>query len=140
MMLNAFNNTSRKKPSTYRQQLTNFSVTNNVMQNIVVMPDIMFNILTFDTNGQHYTWLYDKRDGGNFTFTHCPQNSIIPTARRMEFNFHTLTATLKLAVYIENFSTSPYSAYQTIKSREFKESPHPILQRSIYFIIHQCTK
>ena len=84
---------------------------NNLIQNIAVIPEIMFNILTFDTNGQHYTWLYDKRDGGSFTFTHCPQNSIIPTARRMEFNFHTLTATLKLAVYIENFSTSPYSAY-----------------------------
>jgi high-affinity K+ transport system ATPase subunit B len=62
MVLNAFNNISRKKPSTYRQSLTNFSVTNNVMQNIVVMPDIMLNILTFDTNGQHSTWLYDKRD------------------------------------------------------------------------------
>jgi hypothetical protein len=73
MVLNAFNNISRKKPSTYRQSLTNFSVTNNVMQNIVAMPDIMFNILTFDTNGQHSTWFYDKRDGCSFPFTHFRQ-------------------------------------------------------------------
>jgi len=97
------NPSTRRKPSTCRQSLTNCSVTNNVIQNIVVIPDIMFNILTFDTNGQHSTWLYDKRDGCSFTITHFPQNSIIPTAPRMEFNFHTLTATLELAVYIGTF-------------------------------------
>ena len=79
MVLYVFNNISRKKPSTCRQPLTNFSVTNNVIHNIVAMPDFMFNILTFDTNGQHSTWLYDKGDGCSFTFTHFPQNSIIPT-------------------------------------------------------------
>jgi hypothetical protein len=53
------------------------------------------------------------------------------------FNFYTSTATLELAVYFQNCSTSPYSRYSTIKSRMFKESPHTILQRSIYLIIHE---
>jgi hypothetical protein len=30
---------------------------------------------------------------------------------RMELNFHTSTATLELTVDIQNFTTSPYSAY-----------------------------
>jgi len=73
------NTSTRRKPSTCRQSLTNFNVTNNLIQNIAVIPDIMFNILTFDTNGQHSTWLYDKRDDCSVTITHFPQNSITPT-------------------------------------------------------------
>jgi hypothetical protein len=120
---------TRRKPTT--------SVTKNLMQNTAVIPDILFNILIFDTNGQHSTWLYDKRDGCSFTIVLFPQNSIIPTALRMEFTFHTLTATLELAVDIQNCSTSPYSGYSTIKSRMFKESLHLIFQKYIYLIIHQ---
>ena len=46
----------------------------------------------------------------------------------MEFNFHTSNATLELAVYFQNCSTSPYSAYSAIKSRMLKESPRPIFR------------
>ena len=116
------------------------SVTKNLIQNTAVKPDILFNILIFDTNDQHSTLLYDKRDGCSFTIVLFPQNSITRTALRMEFNFYTSTATLELAVYFQNCSTSPYSGYSIIKSRMFKESPHTILQRSIYLIIHQYNK
>jgi hypothetical protein len=71
------NLSTREKTSTCRQSLTNFSVTNNLIQNIAVIPEFMLNILTFDTNGQHSTWLYDKRDDCSFTITHFPQNNII---------------------------------------------------------------
>jgi len=81
------NLSTRKKPSTRRQLLTNFSVTNNLIQNIAVMPEAMLNILTFNTNGQHSTWFYDKRDDCSFTITYFPQKSTIPTAQRMEFIF-----------------------------------------------------
>jgi hypothetical protein len=37
------------------------SATNNLIQNIAVIPDIVFQFLTFDTNGQHSSWLYDKK-------------------------------------------------------------------------------
>jgi hypothetical protein len=56
------NLTTRRQPSTCRQPLTNFSVTNNLLEHITVIPDIMFNISTFDTNGQHFTWFDDKRN------------------------------------------------------------------------------
>ena len=127
--IGAGNQNTRRKPPT--------RVTNNLIQNTAVIPDIMFNILILHTNRQHSTWLYNKRDGCIFAIVLFPQNSIIPTALRMEFNLHTSTATLELAVYILNCSTSPYSGYSTIKSRMFKESPHPIFQKYIYLIIHQ---
>ena len=73
------------------------------MQNIIVMHDIVSKFVTFDTDGQHSTWRYDKKDYCSFTIAHFPQNSIIPTAPRMEFIFHTSTATLELAVYIQTF-------------------------------------
>jgi hypothetical protein len=97
------NRSTRRKPPTCCQSLTNCNVTNNLIPNIAAIPDIVFQFLTFDTNGQHYTWLYDKRDECSFTITHFPQNSIIPTAPRMEFNFHTSTPTLEPAVYILTF-------------------------------------
>jgi hypothetical protein len=81
------NRSTRRKPSTCRQSLTNFSFTTNPMHNIAVIPDIMFNILTFDTNGHHSTWLYDKRDDCSFTITHFPQNSILTTARAWSLIF-----------------------------------------------------
>jgi hypothetical protein len=56
------------------------SVTNNLIHNIAMIPDIVLKFLTFDTDGQHSTWRYDKRDDYSFTITHFPQNSIIPTA------------------------------------------------------------
>ena len=121
-------NTRRKPPT---------RVTNNLIQNTAVIPDIMFNILILDTNRQHSTWLYSKRNGCIFAIVLFPQNSIIPTALRMEFNLHTSTATLELAVYIQIFSTSPYSGFSTIKLKMFKESPHPIFQKYLYLIIHQ---
>ena len=129
------NRSPRWKPQTSRQSLTKFSVTNNLILNIAVIPDIMFNILIFDTNGQHSTWLYDKRDGCSFTIVLFPQNSIIPTALSMEFNFHTSTATLEFSVYIQIFSTSSYSGYSSIKSRKFEESPHPIFQKYIFILL-----
>ena len=112
------NRSTRRKPLTCRQSLTNFSVTNNLMENTAAIRDIMFNILTFDTNGQHSTWLYDKRDDCSFTITHFPQNSIISIALPMEFNLHTSTATLKQLIYIP-VSTSPY---ETIRSRMVKQN------------------
>jgi len=107
--MGAGNRSTRRKPPTRRQPLANFSVTNNLIQNTAVIPDIMFQFLTFDTNGQHSTRLYDKRYECRFTITYFPQNSIMPTAPLMEFNFH--TATLQLVVYIQTFSTSPYSEH-----------------------------
>ena len=68
-----------------------------------MIPDIVFKFLTLDTNGQHSIWLYDKRYYCRFTIKHFPQNSIMPTAPRMEFNFHTSTPTLEPAVYIQTF-------------------------------------
>jgi hypothetical protein len=73
------NRNTRRKPSTCRQSLTNFSVTNNLIEDTAVIPDIVLNILTFGTNGQHSTWLYDKRDDCSFTITHFPQNSTLCT-------------------------------------------------------------
>jgi len=75
------NRSTRRKPPTCHQSLTNCSVTNNLIQNIAVISDIVFQFLTFDTNGQHSTWLYDKRGECSFTITHFQQNSIIPIAR-----------------------------------------------------------
>ena len=46
------------------------------MQNTAVMPDIMLKFLILDTDGQHSTLLYDKRDNCSFTITHFPQNNI----------------------------------------------------------------
>jgi hypothetical protein len=43
------------------------------MQNIAVIPEFMLNILTFDTNGQHSTWLYDKIDDFSFVIAHYVQ-------------------------------------------------------------------
>ena len=84
------NRSTRRKPPRCRQSLTNFSVTNNLIQNIAVIPDIMFKFLTVDTDGQHSTWRYDKKDDCSFTNTHFPQNSIIPTARVWILIFTTL--------------------------------------------------
>jgi hypothetical protein len=95
--LGAGNWSTRRKPPTRRQPLANFSVTNNLIQNIAVIPEFMLNILTFDTNGQHSTSLNDKRDDCSFTITHFPQNNII--LLRMEFYFHTSTATLKQFIF-----------------------------------------
>jgi hypothetical protein len=64
---------------------------------IAVIPEIMLNILTFDTNGPHSTWLYDKREECSFTITHFPQNSTI--LLRIEFYFHTSTATRKQLIF-----------------------------------------
>ena len=58
--MSAGNRSTRRKPPTCRQSLTNFSVTNNLILNTAVIPDIILNILTFDTNGQHSTWLMTK--------------------------------------------------------------------------------
>ena len=54
-----------RKPPTHRQSLTNFSVTNNLIHNIVMIPDIVLKFLTFDTDGQHSTWRYDKKNDCN---------------------------------------------------------------------------
>jgi hypothetical protein len=75
------NRSTRRKPPTCRQSLTNCSVTNNLIRNIAVIPDMVFQFLTFDSNGQYSTWLHDKRNDCRFIITHFPQNSIIPTAR-----------------------------------------------------------
>ena len=96
--IGAGNQNTRRKPPT--------RVTNNLIQNTAVIPDIMFNILILHTNRQHSTWLYNKRDGCIFAIVLFPQNSL-----------HTSTATLELAVYIQICSTSPYSGFSTIKSR-----------------------
>jgi hypothetical protein len=74
------NRSTRRKPLTCRQSLTNCSVTNNLIQNIAVIPDIVFQFLTFDSNGQQSTWLHDKRNDCRFIITDCSQNNIIPTA------------------------------------------------------------
>jgi hypothetical protein len=81
---------------------------NNLIQNIAVIPEIMFNILTFDTNDQHSTWLDEKRDDRSFTITHIPQNNIIPIARVWSLIFTPLPLHSN---YIQTFSTPPYSAY-----------------------------
>jgi hypothetical protein len=68
-----------------------------MIHHIAVIPDIMPNILTFVTNGPHSTWLYDKKEDCSFTITHFPQNStILP---RIEFYFHTSTATRKQFIF-----------------------------------------
>jgi hypothetical protein len=54
-----------RKPPTHRQSLTNFSVTNNLIHNIAMIPDIVLKFLTFDTDGQHSTWRYDKKNDCN---------------------------------------------------------------------------
>jgi hypothetical protein len=41
----------------------------------------------------------DNNENDSFTITHFPQNSIIPTAPRMGFNFHTSSATLKQSIF-----------------------------------------
>ena len=71
---------TRRKPPTCLQSLTNFVITNNLILNTAVIPEIMFKFLQFDTDGQHSTWRYDKKDDCSFTITHLPQNSIIPAA------------------------------------------------------------
>jgi hypothetical protein len=67
---------TRRKPPTCRQSPTHFSVTNTLIVNIAVIPEIMFKFLTFDSNGQHSTWLYDKRDDCSFIITHFPQKAL----------------------------------------------------------------
>jgi hypothetical protein len=68
-----------------------------MIHHIAVIPDSILNILTFDTNGPHSTWLYDKREDCSFTITHFPQNStILP---RIEFYFHTTTAARKHLIF-----------------------------------------
>jgi hypothetical protein len=74
-----------------------------LIPSIAGIPEIILNILTLDTNGQHSTWLYDKRDDLSFVIAHYLQNSIISTAPRMEFNVHTSIATRELAVDIQTF-------------------------------------
>ena len=43
------NRSIRRKPPTCRQSPTHFSVTNNLIVNIAVIPEIMFKFLTFDS-------------------------------------------------------------------------------------------
>jgi hypothetical protein len=59
----------------------------------------MVNILHGFMTKESTVVLSHKRDYCSFIITHFPQNSIIPTAPRMEFNFHTSTATLKQFIF-----------------------------------------
>jgi hypothetical protein len=67
-----------------------------VLDNFILL-FIMLNILTFDTNGPHSTWLYDKREDCSFTITNFPQNSTILS--RIEFYFHTSIVTRKQLIF-----------------------------------------
>jgi hypothetical protein len=95
-----------RKPPTCRQSLTNFSVINNLIHNIAMTPDIVLKFLTFDTDGQHSTWRYDKKDDCSFTNTHFPQNSIIPTACVWSLIFTPQTRTCSL--YSELFNVTVF--------------------------------